>query len=435
MLGRQAVTSGHEVVAIIALGMGLVFWIADWSSPTSRALALFLCLLGAAIYANAQILAHAVTLPLPWWVRGVGALDAATFIAGFEWGLRVSRTVADRPTVQRRDSLIRIAQVLVLAYALAVMLLPELRYHELAQATAQRRLPHIGFLVFIVPAVAAGLLVLVAGWFLLLRRPDGAERVRIVAALIAMPVLSVALVLPVTLAPLALAVGEVIFLFGALRYHMIQGARGLFMAQFLSPQVVELVRDRGLRNTMARKRSDVAVVCCDIRNFTAHAQAHSPEQVMRLLRAFYAAVGASAQEFGGTVKDLAGDGALILIGAPVPYGDKAQRAIGLARRLQARVRPVVRRFSPGLGLGVGVASGSVAVGIVGEGARYEYMAVGPAVNLASRLCDKARDSEIHIDEATLLESGESLPAQRRRRYVKGIDTPVTTYVLSETPQA
>ena len=73
----------------------------------------------------------------------------------------------------------------------------------------------------------------------------------------------------------------------------------------------------------------------------------------------------------------------------------------------------------------------VAVGIVGEGGRYEYMAVGPAVNLASRLCDKAADGEIHIDETTLLESGETLPATRRRRAVRGIDGLVTTYVLQE----
>ena len=109
--------------------------------------------------------------------------------------------------------------------------------------------------------------------------------------------------------------------------------------------------------------------------------------------------------------------------------DRSARAIGLARRLQARVRPVLKRYSPDLGLGVGVAGGSVAVGIVGEGGRYEYMAVGPAVNLASRLCDKALDGEIHIDETTLQASGESLPARRRRRYVRGIGVLVTTYVL------
>lgn len=66
-----------------------------------------------------------------------------------------------------------------------------------------------------------------------------------------------------------------------------------------------------------------------------------------------------------------------------------------------------------------------------RGGRYEYMAVGPAVNLASRLCDKAADGEIHIDEPTLTGNGEPLPARRRRRDVRGIGVPVPTYVLED----
>lgn len=421
-------STGHEIVAIIALGMGLMFWITDRPSPTSRALALFLGLLGLDVFANATLVhVLAGSGVLPWWARGVGFLDAATFIAGCEWGLRVSRTVSEERGEGRDEGLIRAAQVLSLVYGVLVSLAPELRYHILSLPPQAKVDPRIA--VFIVPALLAGSLVLIAGILLLRRRPDRAEQVRIVSALAAVPFLTGALILPTAAAPYAIVIGELMFLFGALRYYMIQGARGMFMAQFLSPQVAELVRTRGLRHAMARKRVEIAVVCCDIRRFTAYAQANTPEQVMRLLRAFYAAVGAAAQEFGGTVKDLAGDGALILIGAPVSFEDRAQRAIGLARRLQERVRPVLKRYSPELGLGVGVASGSIAVGIVGDGGRYEYMAVGPAVNLASRLCDKAADGEIHIDEATLQESGESLPAQRRRRYVKGIDKPVTTYVL------
>ncbi len=425
------VDSGFQVVAIIALGMGLVFWITDRANPSSRMLALFLGLLGVAIYGNAQIVAHWLDPGLPWWARGVGFLDAAVFVAGAEWGLRVGYTVRDAEEERRGNALVRCAQLLSLIYAALVAGLPELRYHELASALAERRWPDPRFALFVVPSLCAGALVLVAGALLLRRKPDQAEQVRILAALAAMPVLTVSLVLPVKIAPLALAIGEVIFLYGALRYYMILGARGMFMSQFLSPQVAELVRERGLRRAMARKRTEVSVVCCDIRRFTAYAQVHSPENVMRLLRAYYAAVAAATQEFGGTVKDMAGDGALILIGAPVEYPDRNARAIGLARRLQARVRPVLKRYSDDLGLGVGIASGSVAVGIVGEGGRYEYMAVGPAVNLASRLCDKAADGEIHVDEATLNAGGESLPARRRRRYVRGIGVLVPTYVLED----
>jgi adenylate cyclase len=197
--------------------------------------------------------------------------------------------------------------------------------------------------------------------------------------------------------------------------------------------VVELVRRRGLRNAMTRQRQKVTIVCVDIRGFTAYAQANPPERVMRLLRDFYADIGAVAAEFGGTIKDLAGDGALILIGAPVPFRDEPARALGLARGLQARARKTVRGYSRRLGLGVGVATGEVAVGIVGQGARYEYVAVGPAVNLAARLCDEAADGEIRADGDTLTAAREPLPATSERRTLKGVGREVETYVVSREP--
>ena len=55
-----------------------------------------------------------------------------------------------------------------------------------------------------------------------------------------------------------------------------------------------------------------------------------------------------------------------------------------------------RWSSPGhsLGVGLGVASGFVTVGVIGSASRLEYTAVGPAVNLASRLCEQASDGEV-----------------------------------------
>ena len=119
-----------------------------------------------------------------------------------------------------------------------------------------------------------------------------------------------------------------------------------------------------------------------------------------------------------------------MLGAPVAMEDHASRALQLARRLQTHTRPVVKRYHNRLGLGVGVATGEVAVGIVGHRARFEYVAVGPAVNLAARLCDRARDGEIRVDADTLQLAGETPRSKPLRRYVKGLSDPVPTYVLS-----
>jgi adenylate cyclase len=423
--------AAFQVVALISGGMGFAVWVTDRGAPTSRALGLFLAAMGVVILASAYAPSAP---PLPAWTRLLGALDAIAFIAGTEWGIRVGETVVARTHVQPVRRLVRLAQACVLVFAVLAAWRPEWRAGlsgqlDLSLATS----PDVGFYMLASPWAIAMLLVMAAGLRVLQRGPDKAEQARIGSMLAVMPLFAAALALPREVAPLAIAVGEIVFLFGALRYHNVQGARGMFMAQFLAPQVVELVRRRGLRNAMARQRQVVTVVCCDIRGFTAYAQANPPEKVMRLLRDFYAGIGAVAAQFGGTIKDLAGDGALILLGAPVAFPDQAARALGLARGLQARVRRTVRGYSKRLGLGVGLATGEVAVGIVGQGARYEYVAVGPAVNLAARLCDEAADGEIRADADTLGAAGEVLPHQAELRPLKGVGREVATYVVSREP--
>lgn len=419
---------GYQIVALIGCGMGVAVWINDRDSPTSRALGLFLGSMGFVIFASAYAPLEG---PLPAWTRLLGVLDAVAFIAGTEWGIRVAGTVASQRLVSTGRWLMRVAQALVVGYALLVAWQPALRVRSLSGSLDLDLATHpaASFYLIASPWVVAIGLVAIAGIRVLREGPDKAEAARILAMLAVMPLFVLAIALPRSIAPLAIAVGEIIFLVGLMRYHNVQGARGLFMAQFLAPQVAELVRQRGLRNAMARQRLTVTVVCCDIRGFTAYAQGHKPETVMRLLRDFYAALGAASAECGGTIKDLAGDGALILLGAPVPFPDQAARGLALARRLQQRARTAVKGYSDQLGLGVGVATGEVAVGIVGQGARYEYVAVGPTVNLSSRLCDEARDGEIRVDGATLGAAGEAPPARSELRPLKGVGREVPTYVL------
>ena len=419
---------GFQTVALMSCGMGAAVWVTDRDSPTSRALGLFLAGMGIVILASA----YAPTSgPLPAWTRLLGVLDALAFLAGTEWGIRVGETVATPSLVGPGRRMVRTAQAITVLYAVVVGLWPALRVRGLTGALDldPATVPSGAFYLVAAPWLLAMGLVAVAGYRVLRQGPDKAEAARILSMLAVMPLFALSLALPVELAPVAIGTGLIVFLVGALRYHTVQGARGLFMAQFLSPQVAELVRRRGLKNAMTRQRQVVTVVVCDIRGFTRYAQDHTPEKVLRLLRDFYAAIGAVATETGGTIKDLAGDGALILLGAPVTFPDQAARALRLARGLQERARRVVTRYSPKLGLGVGVATGEVAVGIVGQGARYEYVAVGPPVNLASRLCDEARDGEIRVDAETLSQAGEALPARSEPRPLKGVGKEVPTYVL------
>src|SRR5690606_5001387 len=109
---------------------------------------------------------------------------------------------------------------------------------------------------------------------LLNRRPDRAEAIRVVAMALATPLFVAGFVLPVEYAALVVVIGEIVFLIGAVHYHVLQGQRGQFMSRFLSPQVARLVSEYGLAQAMRESSREISVVCCDLRGFTRYAAAH-----------------------------------------------------------------------------------------------------------------------------------------------------------------
>ena len=434
-------TTPHIITALLALGMALAFIIADRRSPTSRSLSLFLASVGLAIGVGTQI---AYPLHLE---RGVAAWDGIfaipetlAFIFAYEWVLRVRRTVpAGNLKTHGPDRLLRIAQALAAFYGIASVAFPKVRSDHFVNAglAAVFEGGQPEFWLFALPLSLSLLVGSFAGLVTLRRRPDRAEAVRLLAFVAASPFMASGVVLPPQMAPVVTAIGLLIFLVGAVQYHVVQGRRAQFMSRFLAPQVAEMVRARGLKSATEEKTVELSVVCCDLRGFTAFSEATSSHKVMAILREYYDAVGAAAAAYGGTIKDQAGDGVLILVGAPAAFPDHARRALDMASRIRESGMAITQRCSDAelrLGVGVGVASGYVTVGVIGAASRLEYTAVGPAVNLAARLCSEAVHGQVLVDartnailaaqeDRTPLQPGEALN-------LKGFQQPVQSYVLS-----
>jgi len=434
-------TTPHIITALLAMGMALAFIVADRSSPTSRALALFLVSIGLAIGIGSQIAYPRHFQGVVQWWDGVFAIpETLAFVFAYEWILRVRRTVpAAGLKTSGPDRLLRIAQGLALFTLAATFAFPELRYERFQNVglreAFERGTPELW--LFALPLTLSLVLGLFSGLLMLRRRPDRAESIRLIAFAIAAPFMASSVVLPNTMAPLAASFGLLVFLVGAVQYHVIQGQRAHFLSKFLSPQVAALVARRGLKSATDEQTLELSVVVCDLRGFTAFSSATPPERVIKILREYYDAVGAAAAAVGGTIKDQAGDGVLILVGAPIPFEDHAARALDLAKRLRLAGREVTERWSDAelrLGMGVAVASGKVTVGVIGGASRLEYTAVGAAVNLASRLCSEAAHGEVLVAERTRrlveasalgneLRPGESLA-------LKGFPRPEQSYTLA-----
>ena len=428
------------IVSLLALGMALSFIVADRSSPTSRTLAAFLACIGVSIAANVLVgiplrAQHGVTV----W-DGLFALpEVLAFVLAYEWLLRVRRTIpSGNLRTSGADNLLRIAQGLAIFYGLVSLSFPRLRVeHFLNLLRDPNASMHLSFYLFAVPLGFSLVLATASGLLMLNRRPDRAESLRGVAFLIGAPFMASGLVLPLHVAPVSTAIGLLIFLVGAVQYHVTQGRRAQFMARFLSPQVAKLVSERGLKSATEEQTLEISVVCCDLRGFTAFSAGTSSKKVIQILREYYDAVGEAAAAFGGTIKDQAGDGVLILVGAPIAFEDHAHRAFELAKRIKLDGIAVTKRWSDSelqLGVGVGVASGYVTVGVIGAASRLEYTAVGPAVNLACRLCAEAAHGEILVDARTIgllsneVRTVELKPGQTLQ--LKGFPLPVQSYVLA-----
>src|SRR3546814_8413246 len=95
----------------------------------------------------------------------------------------------------------------------------------------------------------------------------------------------------------------------------------------------------------------------------------SSSQVLQVLREYYDAVGDVVSRYGATIKDFAGDGILILVGAPLPVPYHARRALEMAQQIREVGIALTRRWSTPthpLGIGLGVATGLVTVGVSSE---------------------------------------------------------------------
>lgn len=434
-------TTPQVIVSLLALGMSLAFIVADRASPISRMLSAFLACVGVSI-------AVGVTFELPMRIRqvevpfwgGIFAIpEVFAFIFAYEWLLRVRRTIPAGPLKTRfADNMLRVAQVLAGFYGVVSLAFPVSRSeHFINLLRDSNALFHPAFFLFAAPLGLSLILGTGSGLLMLNRRPDRAEALRGLAFLIGAPFMASGLILPLNLAPVTTAIGLLILLVGAVQYHVTQGRRAQFMARFLAPQVAKLVSERGLKSATDEQTLEISVVCCDLRGFTAFSAATSSKKVIQILREYYDAVGASTTTFGGTIKDQAGDGVLILVGAPISFEDHARRAYDLARQIRVGGVAVTERWSDAelsLGVGVGVASGFVTVGVIGTASRLEYTAVGPAVNLAARLCAEAAHGEILVDQRTKdllraetqgceLSLGEALN-------LKGFQLPVQSYVIA-----
>jgi adenylate cyclase len=211
--------------------------------------------------------------------------------------------------------------------------------------------------------------------------------------------------------------------------------RRLF-ARYTSDAVVDELLRVGEVVLTGEKR-EVTVLFADVRNFTSIAETHPPEQVVSMLSGILGSLADVVLSWGGTLDKFLGDGVMAVFGAPVRHGDDAARALQCAMGMleQAALRNLHRGDDPALELGIGINTGLVIAGTLGNARRSEYTCIGDVVNVASRLCAVAGVGEILVGEATAravdVERFEQLPPVRLKGKLQPVPLFKVTPALAE----
>jgi class 3 adenylate cyclase len=187
------------------------------------------------------------------------------------------------------------------------------------------------------------------------------------------------------------------------------------------------------RDKIEGEQKNVTVMFCDMEGFTYLSDKLSPEDAYSLMDQVYELLIHKVHDYEGTVNEMTGDGIIALFGAPIALEDAPQRAIRSAYSIHREMVKFSDQIKEEKGLTplkmrIGIHTGPVVVGTLGNDLHVEFKAVGDTVNLASRMEGLAEPGTTYVTEETFsLTEGFFRFEGLGEKEVKGKEEPVKVY--------
>ena len=179
--------------------------------------------------------------------------------------------------------------------------------------------------------------------------------------------------------------------------------------RYLSDEIVDQILEAPGGARLGGDKRTVTILMSDLRGFSALSERLPPEQVVRIINNYLAAMTEVIKKHKGTIDEFIGDAILAIFGAPVGREDDARRALACAVEMQLAMHAVNeynrRNELPEIEMGIALHTGEVIVGNIGSEQRAKYGVVGTAVNLTSRIETYTIGGQILISDPTYKAAG------------------------------
>jgi adenylate cyclase len=195
---------------------------------------------------------------------------------------------------------------------------------------------------------------------------------------------------------------------------------------YLDPrQVKRLQKDPNLLKLGGEKRR-CTFLFTDVRGFTALSEKLKPEQVTEIMNKALTIQSDAVKKYNGMVDKYIGDAMMAIFNAPLDLPHHEQVAVECAKEIQENIE----KADIGVAIGVGVNTGEAVIGNMGSDTRFDYSAIGDAVNTAARLESATKEAGVNIliGEETEKYCGYNLKSVKPIK-VKGKEKPLIIYTI------
>ena len=217
-----------------------------------------------------------------------------------------------------------------------------------------------------------------------------------------------------------------------LRFNEQFKLRQLIKKQFehyLDPRQVARLQDNPELLKLGGEKRRCTFLFTDVRGFTNLSEKLEPEEVTSIMNKVLTVQVQCVQAHGGMVDKFIGDACMAIFNAPLDLDEHEQRAVACARDMRTAIRMLQKELTEPIAIGIGVNTGEAVVGNMGSDTRFDYSAIGDAVNTAARLESATKEAgvDLLIGESTRKKVPEATFC--KKMYVKGKKNALKVYTI------